>query len=534
MEFPLPVRALNILVSSGKPTKDLISLKLGQQIEAKVLQVSLESNIIKLQLGKTTVEVQPQPPLFSNQDSADNQTSFTLGQTLKLQVAKLIPTPELTIEKTLDPPTKETNHNKIVSAKNQQAELASKVETKPITLKLLTNQNVSTKVIANTPPKLPILQVGQQIPAKVIASNNKQIQLQLLPEPKATNTSQQHAFKSAPIILIDLKQSDQLKLSPSKVVVPTPQIMTGQTVNLEVTKVGIEPQFKILEKHLSTATPEKIISETVKQMLPIQQSPEAFVNRLILNLPILSKNTNLPETLHRLAQKILQNLPSKNHLSQPQRIKQSINNSGVFLESKLAQSETPKLQTQADFKANILKFLQELKKLPIPAPQSETNALERETNILKQLQNSGESSVAKLVLDQLNSLPKEDSPKQIWYFEIPYVDQKNARALSLQIEKDKKIDVEDGKENWSVNITLTPPNLGKLHCKISCYDQIVNTHFWSDLQKTTNLIDRNLDYLKSQLEASGLKTGQMESYQDTPTLNPTINLSNSNLIDEQI
>jgi hypothetical protein len=52
--------------------------------------------------------------------------------------------------------------------------------------------------------------------------------------------------------------------------------------------------------------------------------------------------------------------------------------------------------------------------------------------------------------------------------------------------------------------------------------------------KTTNLISRNLEYLKSQLEASGLKTGQMESHQDMPTLKPTLNWSNANLVDEQI
>ena len=532
MEFPLPAKALNLLAPPGKLAKDPIPLKMGQQIEAKVLQVSLETNIIKLQMDKTIVEAQPLPALLSKQNLADNSHPLTSGQTVKLVVTKLIPTPELKIEKVVKP-AEQISLNKTAPAKLQQGELATRVEAKPITLKLLTNPDVPTKAISN---KSPSLQVGQKIPAKVITINNKQIQLQLLPEQKATNTSQPQASKPVTIISLDPQKNDQLKPSLSKVVAPKPQIMTGQTVSLEVTKVGAEPQFKILvNKPLSITVPEKIISETVKQMLPIQQSPEAFVNRLILNLPTLSKNTNLPETLQRLAQQILQNLPSKNHLSQPQRIKQSINNSGLFLESKLAQSaDKPQLQSQADFKANILKFLQVLKQLPPPAPQSETYTLERETNILKQLQNSGENSVAKLVLDQLNSLPKEDSPKQIWHFEIPYVDQKNSQTLSLQIAKDKENQAENGKENWSVNITLNPPNLGKLHCKISCSDQIVNTHFWSDLSNTTDLIKRNLDHLKSQLEASGLKTGQMESYQDTPTFNPTTNLSSRNLIDEQI
>ena len=533
MDFPLPVKALNLLVSSGKPTKDPISIKIGQHIEAKILQVSLESNIIKLQLGKTTVEAQPQPSLPSNQNSDNSPSSFTSGQTLKLLVTKLIPTPEFKIEKTAIS-TERVSHNKTNSAKHQHVDLANKTETKPITLTVLNKLDTLTKAIDN---KLPSLQVGQKLPAKVISFNNNQIQLQLLPEQKTTNTSQQQPSKSVAIISLDQQKSDlQKPSSHNKAVAPKPLIKTGQTVNLEVTKAGAEPQFKILaNKPLSITVPEKIMSETVKQMLPIQRPSEEFVNRLILNLPTLTKNTNLPEALQRLAQKILQNLPSKNLLSQPQRIKQSINNSGLFLESKLAQVENnPKLQTQTDFKANLLKFLHALKQLPTPAPQPESNILDRETNILKQLHNSGESSVAKLVLDQLNSLPKEDNPKQIWHLEIPYVDQKNSQTLSLQIEKDKQNQAKDGKENWSVSITLNPPGLGKLHCKISCYDQTINTHFWSELTKTTNLINRNLEYLKSQLEESGLRTGLMESHQDIPTLKPTLNLSNTNLVDEQI
>lgn len=535
MDFPLPVKALNLLLSSPKPSTNPLLLKLGQQIEAKILQVSLESNIIKLQLGKTTVEAQPQPALLSRKNPANSPPPLTSGQTVKLLVTKLIPTPELKIEKAIRP-AEQTSHNKTDPAKSHTTDLTNKIETKPITLKLLTKSDVSTKVIAH---KLPPLQIGQKLPAKVISITNKQIQLQILPEQKPTHTdttTQQTTPKPVTIISIDLQKSEQPKPSLSKIVVPKLQIATGQTVNLEVTKASPEPQFKIAEnKPLLLAIPEKIISETVKQMLPIQQSPEAFINRLILNLPTLSKNTNLPETLQRLAQQILQNLPSKNHLSHPQKIKQSIKNSGLFLESKLAHPENkPQLQTQTDFKANILKFLQALKQLPTPTPQSETTELEQETKILKQLQNSGESSVAKLVLDQLNSLPKEDSPKQVWHLEIPFIDQENSQTLSLQIEKDKENQGEDGKENWSVNITLNPPNIGKVHCKISCFDQIVNTHFWSGLPKTTDLINSNLGYLKSQLEASGLKTGKMEAFRETPTLNPMVNLPSNNLVDEQI
>lgn len=516
MDFPLPANITNLLVSAGKPAKDPLSLKIGQLIEVKVLDISLKKNIIALQLGKTTLEAQPQPSLSSLQNSPQTQATLKPGETLKLQVTKLTPAPELKIEKA-SIPTEQVSLLKSSNSKHQQTNPSSQIDAKPITLKILNKPAVITKAVDN---KAPDLQVGQKIPAKIISINHKQIQFQLFPEQKADNISQQKSL-----------------LSKSEITQPQPQIKTGQTVFLEVTKAGTEPQFKILNnKPLSqTIPPEKLITKTLKQKLPIQQPPEVFINQLIKTLPEFSKNTNLPETLQRLAQHILKNLPAKSHLSQPKGIKQSINNSGLFLEAKLLQSENnPQLKTQADYKSNVLKFLQTLKQLPAATSLPESNTSALETSNLKQLQNNGDSSVAKLVLDQLNSLPKEDSPKQIWHLEIPYIDQENAHPLSLQIEKDKEKNAEQAKENWSATISLTPSGLGKLYCKISCYGQTVNTHFWSDLPKTANLITHNLGYLKNQLEASGLKVGSLKSHQDMPIQNPNPGISSINLVDEQI
>jgi hypothetical protein len=533
MDFPIPAKTINLLGSLAKLTKDLPSLKIGQQIEVKVLDVSLEKNIIKLQLGKTTLEAQPQPSLATQQNTPHSQSSLTAGQTLKLLVTKLIPAPELKIEKS-SIPTELIDRNKTNPLKNQQANLPpGPIKEKSITLKLLNNPIAATKAF-NT--QLSDLKMGQKIPARAITITNQKIQFQLFPEQKTTRASQHQSSKPGAIISIDLQKNDPQKKPINETNTAKPQIKIGQTVVLEIIKTGIKPQFKIVEnERLPFTISEKLITETIKKNLPIQQAPDVFINQLIRELPELSKSTTLPETLKRLAQQILQNLPAKKNLAQPQEIKRSINNSGLFLESKLAQSEkNPQLSVQDDFKANLIKFLQSLKQLPTPTPQSETNSLTPEAKNLKQLQNQGDSSIAKLVLDQLNTLPKEDTPKQIWHLEIPYINQKNAQTLSLQIEKDKQNQAEGEKENWSVSITLTPPSLGKLHCKVSSCNQTINTHFWSDSPKTTNLISHNLEYLKSQLEASGLKTGLMESHQDMPTLKLPQNLSNTNLVDEQI
>jgi transcriptional accessory protein Tex/SPT6 len=99
MDFPLPAKITNLLVSTRKPAQDPLSLKIGQLIEVKVLDVSLKKNIIALQLGKTTFEAQPQPSLSSLQNSPQTQVILKSGETLKVQVTKLTPEPEFKIEK---------------------------------------------------------------------------------------------------------------------------------------------------------------------------------------------------------------------------------------------------------------------------------------------------------------------------------------------------------------------------------------------------------------------------------------------------
>ena len=172
-----------------------------------------------------------------------------------------------------------------------------------------------------------------------------------------------------------------------------------------------------------------------------------------------------------------------------------------------------------DFKANLLKFIQALKQEI--THQGEQPSNQADLDLLKNLQHKTENTVAKLALDQLMSLPKEDSPKQLWIIDIPFIDRQQAQSVRIEVQRDKENKAQSGNGDWSVNITITPPGLDTIHCIASYRDNVINTFFKSRNTQTTELIKHHLDYLKNQLEESGLKTGHMDAHDEAQKTQPT-------------
>jgi len=139
------------------------------------------------------------------------------------------------------------------------------------------------------------------------------------------------------------------------------------------------------------------------------------------------------------------------------------------------------------------------------------------------------------VLDQLMSLPKEDNPKQLWIIDIPFIDRQQAESVRIEVQQDKSKENEQqsGNGDWSVNITITPPGLGTIHCIVSYQNDVINTFFKSQNTQTTELIKHNLNYLKNQLEESGLKTGHMDAHAGSQKIQPAHRLSEKKLFDDK-
>ncbi|PPD33681.1 MAG: hypothetical protein CTY19_06985 [Methylomonas sp.] len=495
MDINLPVN-LNLQLAINKLNDaNSLNLKLHQVLEAKIVDNQIMLDTLTLKINDKIVNTQ-----------AKLLTPLPPGQSLQLQVVKLLPTPEFKILAVLTAASavpKAITHNEL-----------------PL-LKLLTPPLPGTQ---SSQPDGPQLSSGLRLSATVMHLSGDKLTLQILP-----TTVQQGA---KPLLLtLNTQQllTPQAQTNPAASPVSPDSLKPGMPITLQVIKAGDTPSFALMP---AISDPEQRIREALKQLLPMQSSPTALLTQLQHALPRLQTDASVAETLKQAAQDILHNLPSKSLLSDPSQLKQAIHQSGLFLESKLSGLLSGKTDSslQGDFKLKLIKLIQLLNQ------EIGNQNQEKPSDVLELLQDSlqkSHSSLAKLTLDQLHSLPKEDIPKQGWTLELPFFQGQAADSVKIEIEQDKARQSEHADKSWAVSITITPPGLDTIHCKVSCYDGSVNTRFWSETPETVDKINAHLDYLKAQFEKNGLTAGFMEAHQGKPLTTDPAKTATTSLLSEK-
>lgn len=466
ISLPPPAQTL-----TGLSNVNLLDLKVGQTLDAKVISTLLTTaqTSIALKLGNQIITAQSSQPF-----------KLQPGQDLAVQVTKVSPTIEL----------------KIVS-----------------TLPEIINQ----PLLVQTPPQ------KLQVQASVIQISDKQIQLQITPD-NTTDTSRKP-------VTVTLERT---------AIPQTTKIAVGQQIVLEVikqTETDKKPEFRLLTN--SAGRIETKIDTLISQLLPKQESSKVLVTQLLAALPQLLSRPDLPPTLIRALTEVLQNLPQKEQVFNGEHLAKIIKNSGIFLEAKLPllitnsssagnlkeavisllqkvpQQTTPKdmpenipkMLLEPDLKVILGKLLVALRQEIISKEQLEPGSIDLE--MLKNLHQKTENSVAKIVLEQLSSLPRDDSPKQAWHCGIAFMDNEKTQSAELEIQIDKGVDSPTQTNDWSVTINLTPPGLGVLQCVVACRNKIVSTYFKTQQKESARLITDHLEHLKTQFEEQGLVVGHM-------------------------
>lgn len=471
-----------------------LELKLGQQVEVKLESIQASKNQITLQLANKILQVQSDQAQISKMEP---------GQLLKLIVSKTSPTVEFILQQTR--PEKATPE--LLSAAKNAGHSPS-----PTSLKLIS-------LVSDKP---------------ITAS---EAETQPVPDKKTSQT----LIDTTKPVLNRLKNAtvpdNQSPLQTSRSAVS----VSGKTV---ISSVEIKTNTVIFDKSNPNTLSIEAKAEIFKQLLPKQESPAVAVNQLIKEMPKLLGNNNVSKTLKRLAVQILQSLPQRQQLNSGPALKQSVDNAGLFLEAKLpelAKNLTGKttnelklpeeLQLTKDLKLNFLKFIQALKQES--SAQTETKLSNTELDAIKNLLQKSENVLAKIILDQFNALPKEESPKQVWNLELPFMHQNKAETVQIEFEQEKDSQNQSNEDQWSVNITLTPPNLGTIHCRLNQQNGAINSQFWSKNKKISQLIQANLDYLKQQLEDSGLTVGHINAHTGKPVQTSDKATAGMQLFDEK-
>jgi len=318
-----------------------------------------------------------------------------------------------------------------------------------------------------------------------------------------------------------------------------PEFSVGSKVEIRLSVIDGSPIIQVRPQiDKPEVFDERQVASAIRRLLPLQDSPIPLMKQLLSIEQNAALEPTVAETLKYLARQILDSVPSLRQLTEANQLRRVVTQSGLFMENKLAEAaaDNAEVNLQDDLKVKLGKLMQFIEKSPALLEPEKTGFQRESAEVLQETLRKAESTHARLSLDQLNSLPREDSAKQSWMVEIPFFSghQPSALKLTIEQERDRSADAGEERNNWAVSISITPPNLGTIHCRISCYDGSVNTRFWSEVSATVDTINAHLDELKRQLEAKGLKMGFMEAHQGQPLPASVIRTATTGLINEKV
>ncbi len=504
----IPIKTANKLTLPTLPDNDFVTAKIIAISSDKIqlrLSAPVDAQNYSYNNSDRLQSSSPTRPAATLSSGANEKTAKTILEPTYISISKTQLTQMQTYSSGSDKPAIDPFKGFEVG---QQLTLEVKKTEKKIDYKI-----VDTK---------PLALIKQQIiAAKVLDVTQNRIQLSFNHLTLSNSNERQNLAASTSIINISKAQLSPFPLAIEK----------GQEIKLEVVKTGQQAEFKLLSEQQFQ---DLKIQQTFKQVLPTQEQPLMLLDLLRNNLSVLQKSETISKTLKRLAREIIDNLPATKNITNAKQIKQSMSQSGLFMEANLAGLiGKQSMVFQQDFKARLLRLSHALKQeISIKKGQKIDS---NELNLLKELQQKTESTLAKIILNQLSSLPKDDLARQLWILDLPFLNQELADTVGIEInhEQARRAD-EEAQENWSVTITITPPGLDTIHCKVTCFNETINTFFWSEQQETVSKINQHLDMLKKQFEKAGINTGQFSVHQGKPTKEAHSNVSEQGLIDQRI
>ncbi len=324
----------------------------------------------------------------------------------------------------------------------------------------------------------------------------------------------------------------------------------GQILTLEVIQTEPTPQLKTLD----TGSPNQVIAQqAIRSLLP-RQAP---LNQVLTEMQSVFRQAQSMSTLPSLVRlplaDLFKALPRRENLTQPESLKSLLRGSGLFHEAITAKpsDSTP----PEDLKTYLLRLATALKAAsnrsqslqPTPRLLSDATATPASSSpplkgsifeaidpLLAHLEKKTASALARLVMDQLASLPKNESAFPVWHFEIPYFQGESLERLSITISQESPQEKasQPREKPWSVILELAPENLGEIRVKIIIQGEGISSYFWSEKPTTRKLFEKHFDILKQQLEKAGLQPEKLQTAKilaspqsETPSNHSLINVT---------
>jgi hypothetical protein len=308
----------------------------------------------------------------------------------------------------------------------------------------------------------------------------------------------------------------------------------------------------------------------LSQQLASQQNRQGSLQGLFKALQGAGGKEALPEGLRTSIDKLFNALPDAAQLSTGKGLSQALENSGLFLESKLLGGQGQALP--ADMKANLLRLISQLlpslasgaplatanasaamaqalpafardmlgslgqasarqQALRFPLPSRLLQAMEGDAD-LQTLLKLAAAAVSRLQTHQLSSLAQsqvgpDGNLLTTWQLELPMRDQRELVPLQVKIqheEPQKSPGNEQQEALWKVELAFDLEPLGPLQVQAQLARGSLSSQLWAERPRTASLIDAELNTLRERLTAAGLTVGELACNQGTPPQGPRTSL----------
>jgi hypothetical protein len=313
-------------------------------------------------------------------------------------------------------------------------------------------------------------------------------------------------------------------------------LAADQALTLQVAQSGTQTVLRILHvsdtapaPHPTTLTqaaaptPEATLTQAWRQVLP----REGDLRPLLAQLASMAAGTQpeaLPGSVVAALKQFASRLPLLEALTTPAGLKRAVNDSGLFLEARLAHALTdntpPTLQN--DLKANLLQLVVQLRALATPPPSTSGATVTTAADLpsdpaLPALLQQTDAALARIEQNQLATLSGSPHATTLLAVDLPMRDNQHVGVLELSIEEQAAGAA--GRETvipWSVWLHFDFEQLGKVHARITLRGEEVSAALWAEHETTTALFQQHLATLEGALRHAGLVPTALHCQTGTP------------------
>lgn len=133
--------------------------------------------------------------------------------------------------------------------------------------------------------------------------------------------------------------------------------------------------------------------------------------------------------------------------------------------------------------------------------------------VLEEVREQIRGALARVEVNQLNSVPREEQSNTLWNLELPLRQGEQLSQLNLRLER-RQHGAEEGEAGiWGIQLQLTLPGLGEITANLALQDEQISTQFWTQSRESAEQLQQRLPELEERYRRAGLQPGHIGARQ---------------------